>query len=902
MISSTEQTAPTGNLLSPAERRIVVEQWNRTASPYPESACLHELFEIQARKTPASAAVVQGNKSLTYSELDLQSQRLASHLQSLGVGQGTPVAVCLPSSIDFAIALLGILKAGGSCVPLDPTYPQARLSFMLEDVNAPVLVTRRGLLQKSPAISTTLLFDELSGILENQSSASPAAAATAESVAYIIYTSGSTGTPKGVLLGHRGLVNHAVASIGIYGMTAADRTLQFSSLSFDIAIEEIFPTWTAGGTLVLKDSGFSLGFAEFTDSIRKLAITVLDLPTAYWHEWTNFLHDNPSITLPESLRLVIVGGEKVSAAILGRWQTRVGGKIRWVNTYGPSEASVIATVFEPTSDEPVSAVPIGRPIANVQVYLLDSSLEPVPVGAPGELYIGGAGIALGYLNRPELTAEKFGADPFAEQDRSAHGRAKLYRTGDMARYRPDGEIEFLGRQDNQIKIRGFRVEPGEIEEVLARHHSVREVAVVAREEATGEKRLIAYVVAGPEGQTAIEMEGLRKYLQDRLPDYMVPSAFVELDTMPMTPNGKVDRKNLPAPAPIANSASDSSTGGGSSLESSIVAIWQDLLGRRVGAHDNFFELGGHSLMAARMMNRVGHVVGRPLPLAMLLESATPQQLAEALANPDSSQHWSSVVAIQPEGNRPPFFCIHGVGGNVVGFRDLGRRMGPTHPFFGIQARGLDGSKPCIASVEEMAARYLSDIRSVQPEGPYFLGGYSFGGLVAYEMARTLEARGEEVALLGLFDTAPGNLQPATSSLLKKIARPSAKFLFSELPQSAYKGIRRRWRALLVPQHLKQVFMANTRAAHQYELKPYAGKITLFRALEKSLRTADDPYAAWNHLALGGVEFKDIPGDHFGVLVEPRVSVFAERLRASIDAALENGATTESGSHLERAVS
>jgi aspartate racemase len=662
--------------------------------------------------------------------------------------------------------------------------------------------------------------------------------------------------------------------------------LQFSSISFDIAIEELYPTWSSGGAVVLKDADFSLGFAELMQFVRKYGITALDLPTAYWHEWTNFLFDNRQLP-PQSLRLVIVGGEKVSAAILARWQSRVGKSIRWVNTYGPSEASVIATAFEPEGIGELPQVPIGRPIANAKIYLLDRSMDLVPIGEAGELYIGGVGVALGYLNRPELSAEKFVADPF-----SSNPDARLYRTGDMARYRPDGVIEFLGREDDQVKIRGFRVEPGEIEDVLSRHASVREAAVVARAGESGEKRLVAYIVCA-KGATVSDAE-LREYLKNQLPDYMVPSVFVMLDAMPTTPNGKVDRRSLPEPKP---EVIPQPTNGSDPLQAQVARIWQEVLGRSVGLQDNFFEVGGHSLLAAKLMHRVGQTVGKTLPLAMLLEAPTIEQLSSALRQNGWSRHWCSLVPIQTQGSRAPFFCIHGVGGNVVGFRDLGAHMGPTHPFYGLQSRGLDGKHDNPVSIEEMAAHYLGEVRTVQPKGPYLLGGFSFGGLVAYEMSRQLLAQDEDVALLALFDTYPGNLKPMGSSLLKALKSPIR--LMIEIPRFARRRARLFWRRITVPKTLREVFRANSRAANKYVLQPYQGKVTLFRASEKSLRSEADPHAAWHNLAKGGLEFQDIPGDHYGILVEPEVTYLSEKLKACIDQALaEHQALAVQGSPAE----
>lgn len=877
---ASRQTISELPCLSEDERRLVVEEWNRTAAPYPANECLHQLFERQAQRTPSACAVEQGERRLSYAELNETANQLAYYLRSSGVRSDDRVAICLGSSPEFLISLLAVMKAGGACVPLDPAYPNQRQRFMLDDVQARALLTRPEILAElGPTATPAIELNVVWPFVRQQSKQNLSDTCAPENLAYVIYTSGSTGTPKGVLLGHRGLVNHSTAAVELYGLSAGDRMLQFSSISFDIAIEEIFPTWLAGGTVVLKDTAFSLGFQEFSDFIRKHEITALDLPTAYWHEWTNYLFDHKQRP-PEKLRLVVVGGEKVSAPVLQRWHSLAGNKVRWVNTYGPSEASVIATSYEPVADQAgtVTNVPIGRPIANVRIYLLDGSLEPVPVGERGELYIGGAGIAQGYLNRPGLTEEKFVRDGF-----SGEVGARLYRTGDMARYRPDGEIEFLGREDDQVKIRGFRVEPGEIEEVLGRHPKVREAAVVAHEEESGEKRLAAYVVLA-KGPAASESE-LRGFLSEQLPDYLVPSAFVILEAMPVTANGKVDRKSLPKPAAQFEPEGDAA-GEADPLQRRVLKIWREVLGRPIGLGDNFFESGGHSLLAAKLMHRVGQVVGRPLPLALLLESPTVERLLVVLRQEGWSRHWSSLVGIQTEGSQPPFFCIHGVGGNVVGFRDLGRHMGPTHPFYGLQARGLDGREPHLSSIEEMASHYLREIASVQPRGPYFLGGFSFGGLVAYEMAQQLRAQGEEVGLLVLFDTYPGNLSPMTSSLLKSLRKPS-KQLLVQLGRSVRRRTRVLWRMLTFPRPLREVFQANGRAAGKYRLKPFTGPVMLFRASEQSLRN-EDPYAAWRELLAGGLEIQDIPGSHNGILVEPEVAVLAQRLRSCIDTAVTRG--------------
>jgi len=865
--------------LSEDQTRTVVDEWNQTSAPYPASAGLHQLFEAQAARTPAAPAIEQEGRRLSYAEVNAKANQLARYLHSSGVRPGDPVAICLGSSPEFLISLLAVLKAGGACVPLDPAYPKTRLAFMLEDVRARVLVTQPDLRAELGPLTTPVV--DLATVwpfVEQQSSQDLAGPTPVENPAYIIYTSGSTGTPKGVLLSHRGLVNHGTVSVELYGLCPGDRMLQFSSISFDIAIEEIFPTWLAGGTVILKPAGFSLGFAEFSEFVRKNDITVLDLPTAYWHEWTNYLFENRT-SPAKNLRLVIVGGEKVSAAILRRWYARAGNQVRWINTYGPTEASVIVTAYEPEASEveDLSSVPIGRPIANTQIHVLGPGLAPVAAGEAGELCIGGVGVAGGYLNRPELTAEKFVADRF-----SSNPNARLYRTGDRVRYLANGEIEFLGREDDQVKIRGFRVEPGEIEEVLGNHSAVGEAAVVAREDGGGEKRLVAYIV--PVKESTLNELQLREYLQQRLPDYMIPSAFVTLSAMPKTANGKVDRRALPE-LTLSTPSDIGTTSGDDPLQHRLLKIWRDVLSRPVGLRDNFFEVGGHSLLAAKLMHRIGLAVGRPLPLALLLEAPTVEQLAAALHQEGWSRHWSSLVAIQPEGTKPPFFCVHGVGGNVVGFRDLGRHMAPTHPFYGVQARGLDGRQPHLTTIEEMATHYLSEIRSVQPHGPYFLGGFSFGGLVAYEMAQQLHACGEEVGLLAFFDTYPGNLKPLASSLLASLRTPSLQLL-TQAGRSVRRRVRVFWRMLTIPRPLREAFRSNSRAATNCKLQAYAGQATLFRASEKSIRS-DDPYAGWHQLLQGGLKIQDIPGSHNGILVEPEVAVLAENLKSTIDNALAN---------------
>ena len=538
-IEDSKRSSDELTMLSDRELHEHLVERNQTAREFPPR-CLHELVEAIAAKSPNGIAVAYGDQQLSYGEFNARANQMAHYLRKRGVERNGRVGICLPRSLDFAIALLGVLKAGGTVVPLDPKYPNERLTLMMEDVGAPIVLTERGLLKAAIPDGTqvTHLSEERPKVAA-ESRSNPSAGSVPSDIAYIIYTSGSTGKPRGVLLPHAGLANYTIGAAEMFQVGPEDRMLQFCSISFDAAVEEIFSTWAGGGTLVFLMEDVSLEPSELLAWVAKQRITVMDLPTAYWHEWVYAL---PSLAekVPAGLRLVIVGGEKASLEAFATWRELVGNKVRWINTYGPAEASVVATAYEPklqAGDSALSRLPIGRPVANARVYLLDPDLNPVPVGVPGELHIGGLGVAKGYLNLPQLTAEKFIRDTFSKDP-----SARMYKTGDLARYLPSGDLEFVGRRDNQVKIRGFRVEAGEIESVLTKHPGVNESAVVLREDSTGNKRLVGYVVRSQQG--SVSESELRRHVKKHLPEYMVPSEFVFLESMPLTPNGKVNRRAL----------------------------------------------------------------------------------------------------------------------------------------------------------------------------------------------------------------------------------------------------------------------------------------------------------------------------------------------------------------------
>ena len=615
-------------LAAPGERTAVLA-WG-TAVSAPAELPVHRAFERQARSTPNAIALEAGEVGavrMTYAELDREADRLAHHLRSLGVGPEVPVALCLPRSAGMISSLLAILKAGGAYVPLDPAYPRERLDYLLADTGAPVLVTEQRLLAGFGAealarVRTVCLDSDRSDGSVRSHPADP----SLESLAYVIYTSGSTGKPKGVMVRHGSLAGFTAAARAAFEIGPADRVLQFASISFDTSVEEIWPCLTAGGTLVLRGDEMLRSSAAFLAACRERRITVLDLPTAYWHGLAADLTAGDH--WPASVRCVIVGGERILPERVAAWRRHAGTAARLWNTYGPTEATVTATLCDlsnlPSVSDGLREVPIGQPMAGTHAYVLDARLEPAPVGVPGELCLGGSGVSRGYLGRPSLTAERFLPDPFSNEP-----GARLYRTGDLVRWLPSGQLEFLGRTDRQVKVRGFRVELGEIEAALTEHPAVREAAVLAREDQPGERRLVAYISTHSEREA--EAGALRAFLKTRLPDHMLPAAFVTLDALPLNSSGKIDRRALPAPDAVRPSLAAAYVAPRTPAEEGIAAIWCEVLGiEQVGVDDDFYELGGNSLLLPQVMHRLQRDFQVEVPLRSLAEEPTVAGLALAV--------------------------------------------------------------------------------------------------------------------------------------------------------------------------------------------------------------------------------------------------------------------------------
>ncbi len=620
-----------------ASEMDVLDRWRRTESMSLPAGCVHHWFEAQARAVPDKTAVIYDDQSLTYAQLNAQANQLAHYLIAQGVQPETIVGLHLPRSIEMIVALLAILKAGGAYLPLDPTYPVVRLQHMVDDAHPVIIMTIDELSVAIDPDTTQVVQMAGEQQFANYPEQNPQTAVSHKNLAYIIYTSGSTGKPKGVQIEHGAMANFVQGATTSYPITGQDRVLQFATIAFDTAVEEIYPCLTQGGTLVLRTETMIDTMSTFLDKCGQWDITVLDLPTAFWHHLTASLVAE-KLSLPPNVKLVIIGGEKANEQALNQWQQCVAADVRLLNTYGPTEATVVATLFEAKAETATATVSkgvlIGRPLPNYDVYVLDAALQPVPKGVAGELLIGGLSLARGYLHRPDLTEEKFVQNPF--------GNGRLYRTGDLVCFLPDGNLEFRGRTDDQVKIRGYRIELGEIEAVLTQHPLVRQAVVVASAPGESDRQLAAYLIA----DEPIAIEALHQHVQTLLPAYMVPASFTFLEQLPLMPNGKVDRRALPDPDRSLMTTADTYVAPRTPVEMTLATIWEEVLKvERVGIHDDFFILGGHSLLATQIISRIRQAFPVELPLRVLFDKPTITGLAEFLV--DEQESTQASIPIEP---------------------------------------------------------------------------------------------------------------------------------------------------------------------------------------------------------------------------------------------------------------
>ncbi len=862
-----EQRVSAIGLLREDERRQVLVEWNRTERSVP-AACVHELFEAQVARTPDAVAVIFGDYEVTYGELNRQADAVARRLRGLGVGPDVLVGLAVERSHEMIAALLGILKAGGAYVPLDPSYPNERLALMLEDSGAPVLVTERGLLNRLPERLPKLVFLD-----DVEDAAGPPAVGqspvTPDSLAYAIYTSGSTGVPKAVLVTHGSLANAMESYRSEFGMSGRDLVLAVTTLSFDIAALEILLPLICGARVAVAPQEAQKDGAALVKLIDRWRPTWLQETPAGWRMLIDAgWRGNPGLAM-------ISGGEMLTRPLADALLTR-GARV--FNLYGPTETTIDSTLERVRQDTP--GVPIGRPLANTRVYVLDAHREPVPVGVAGELYIGGAGVARGYWKRPELTAERFLPDPFADGP-----GARMYRTGDLVRWLADGRLDYLGRLDHQVKVRGFRIELGEVEAALAAHPSLRAAAAAVREDT-----LVAYCV-WRDGQAA-DAGAVRTFLTARLPGYMLPTRFVAVGSLPLLPNGKLDRKALSA-IEEPRAARDG-TAPRDETERRLAGIWEELLGTApIGIDDHFFELGGHSLLAARAAALIEDAFGTRVPLATLFEAPTIAQLAP-LVRGEARAVWPPHIApIQPAGTRPVFWAI----GGAATYLRLAEHLGPEQPVLGVVLEDGDAPRfapPC--GVETVAAELVRLMRQQQPHGPYYLGGHSVQGLYAFEAAQQLLKAGEEVRLLVLFDpylplavrweagfAVRARVQLAAWWWLMERGRLRKAYAFA---WNAVKDIATRpWRASVEapPASIGDVQLL---AAAGYRPRPYPGRILFLQARDQPMALHLASRLGWDKLAGRGFSVHLVPGDHGNLLDGAHAAAVAEVLQAALAEAVE----------------
>jgi len=887
-------------ILSDRERHKLLVEFNQTEAADP-AMFAHKQFELQAKKTPNVDAVKCGDRVLTYRELDERANKLAHHLRDLGVGPNALVALSVERSLEMVVGILGILKAGGAYVPLDPAYPKERLEFMLGDCGAGVLLTQ------SHLASIGLSFKAMRAVcldtdwkeIEEEPASDAAVELVPEDLAYVIYTSGSTGGPKGVQITHANLAHSTAARVNYYGR-AGGSFLLLSSFAFDSSVAAIFHPLCVGASLTIPNAEFNADGRQIAELVFKNKISnILCIPSLYGQVLES--GDNRQLA---SLRTAIVAGESCSQQLVAMHYRKLPD-VELFNEYGPTEATVWSTVYRCKTEQEFSSIPIGRTIANTQLYVLDRNLQLVPNGVPGELYIGGAGVARGYLNRPELTQQKFLPLPFGVDP-----DAKVYRTGDQVRWLGSGDLQFLGRIDEQVKIRGMRIELGEIEAILSKHPDVRESAVAVEQD----QRLVAHVVMSE--QFATSAAELGAFVKSQVPSYMVPSAFRFVSQLPRTPNGKVDRRALTTMNDTESVETSMELADlhvaapRDSIESRLLVIWKEVLGiDSADVTQDFFQLGGHSMLAAKLLYRIEQEFNQPLSLAFVFQAPTIELMADWLRSPNQSLRARTIIEIQTKGSQPPLFWVRA----GPRFRLLAEKLGLDQPFLGVDIPYADAIKlPTPYRIEDIASFLVRAMREVQPEGPYFLAGLCVNAVIAYEMARQLDQQGDQVALLAMFDAHnqayyknplqdgryTGRIKYHLANLIHSDIKEGSSYLLARFEEARRKMERTLWQFTSDQGGSSRAGKMHNADAivhpafHRYKPGAYSGKMTLFQSSDWPKGAYFDFALGWKDLVEGGIDFHRIPGDHPSMFTEPNVGLVATSLNEDLKKRRRSGVLTD----------
>ncbi|WP_036479318.1 amino acid adenylation domain-containing protein [Myxosarcina sp. GI1] len=909
IVSSPQTSIDFLSIVSTTKRKQILNDWNQTNKEI-QPQCIHQLFEAQVKQNPKAVAVICQGQRLTYGELNARANKLARYLKKLGIESGSLVGLCIERSLEMVVGVLAILKAGGAYVPLDISNPPARLAFILEDTQIEILLTQESLLAKLPTkVERAVCIDRDWQSITRQASNNLDNAVNVSDLAHIVYTSGSTGKPKGVMLTHGNLSHYAQALELAFEITPADVYLHRGSIALIVSARQLLMPLTQGATVVVVSPAEIKDPLELFKLIKRYEVSIVDHVPSFWRNCSGILDGQNSSTrsdlLDNQVRLVAAGGEQVTPEIYQYWRETFKPEVKLANIYGQTEGTGVVAMYQIPHqiDWQFRSLPVGSPIPNMKAYVLDSKLQPVPIGVAAEIHISGAGVARGYLNRPELTAKKFVDNPYVPGER-------LYKTGDLGRFLADGSIQFLGRIDRQVNIQGLRIELGEIEAVLAQHKLVREAAIVVRQNKLGEY-LAGYIV--PNADKQLTAETLKSYLQEKLPSYMIPRTFVFVDTFLLTTSGKVDYRTLSQlkldkPSKLIDVPRDR-------LETEIIEMLEDISGiEPISLRDDFIELGGNSLLAARLVTEIENRYAQKISISAIFQTSTPEALAALVRQEKKTGYPKSFVPIKDGNSSLVLFGIHNLGYGLELYLPLARYLGEKINLYGLSSSfSNEPDTPHFRDIVNLAEYYTRDIQQIQPQGPYHLMGISFGGIIAFEIARRLIARGHEVKFLGLVDT----YYPRSNTAFQDFSLQQR--MLAHLQKVRTKGLshvknRIKWRLgatanntlywLYKIDWLRENFVDRTsrnyaqiqyiqqqrehhRVNKDYAIRPCAVKINMFRAADDI-----DTKLDWQKVAELGLAIEDIPGEHMEILEEPQVRVLAQKIQTALRRLTENAVNNE----------